>query len=81
MFQSEKIYKELENSGISCIYDDRDVSAGNKFADADLMGMPFRIVISQKGLDEGVVEIKTRATGEVVKLSPEKAVDYLKNNI
>lgn len=78
---AEKIYKDLENSGISCIYDDRDVSAGNKFADADLMGMPFRIVISQKGLDEGVVEIKTRATGEVVKLSPEKAVDYLKNNI
>ena len=82
---AEKIYNTLEEKGISCIYDDRDVSAGNKFADADLMGMPYRMVISQKGLDEGLVELKDRATGEVSKITPDDAINqliainYLKN--
>ncbi len=78
---AEKLYAELENNNISCIYDDRDVSAGNKFADADLMGMPFRIVVSQKGLDEGKVEIKIRATGEVIKTEPENVLKTIKGLI
>ena len=74
---AEKIYNELQSKNISCIYDDRDVSAGNKFADADLMGMPYRIVISQKGLEEGLVEIKDRTSGEVVKMTPDDAINHL----
>ncbi len=74
---AENLYKSLEDGGISCIYDDRDVSAGNKFADADLMGMPFRVVISGKGLDEGLVEIKIRATGEVRKVKVSDAVSEI----
>ena len=58
---AEKIYNELSSKGIECLYDDRDVSAGNKFADADLMGMPIRIVVSPKGLDENLIEVKDRA--------------------
>lgn len=69
-----EIYNELEGLGISCIFDDRNVSAGNKFSDADLMGMPFRIVVSPKGLENNEVEIKNRATGEVEKVNPEDAV-------
>ena len=57
------------------------MSAGNKFADADLMGMPFRIVVSQKGLDEGKVEIKIRATGEVIKTEPENVLKTIKDLI
>lgn len=76
---AEKLYSQLEGSGISCIYDDRDVSAGNKFADADLLGMPIRIVVSQKGLDEGLVEIKDRATGEVTKVKLEQCVSTIQN--
>lgn len=76
---AENIYKTLEDDGISCIYDDRDVSAGNKFADADLMGMPIRLVISQKGLDEDLVEIKIRETGKVMKVKKEDAVQTIKN--
>lgn len=76
---AEKIYNELENAGISCLYDDRDVSAGNKFADADLLGMPIRLVVSAKGLDEGTVEIKDRATGEVNKVKTEEAVKTIEN--
>ena len=78
---AENIYKTLEDNNISCIYDDRDVSAGNKFADADLMGMPFRIVVSQKGLDENKVEIKIRATGEVIKTEPENVLKTIKDLI
>ena len=76
---AEKLYSELENAGISCLYDDRDVSAGNKFADADLLGMPIRLVVSAKGLDEGTVEIKDRATGEVNKVKAENVVKTIEN--
>lgn len=76
---AENLYKTLEDGGISCLYDDRDVSAGNKFADADLMGMPIRLVISQKGLDEDLVEIKVRATGEVMKVKKEDAIQTIKD--
>jgi prolyl-tRNA synthetase len=78
---AENIYKTLEDNNISCIYDDREVSAGNKFADADLMGMPLRIVVSQKGLDENKVEIKIRATGEVIKTEPENVLKTIKDLI
>ena len=52
------------------LYDDRDVRAGEKFADADLMGLPYRVVISEKTLAEGCAEVTARATGksELVKL-------------
>jgi prolyl-tRNA synthetase len=51
--QSEKIYKELQKNGIEVLYDDReDVSAGEKFADADLIGIPVRLIISEKTKDK-----------------------------
>lgn len=76
---AESIYKSLESAGISCLYDDRDVSAGNKFADADLLGMPIRVVVSQKGLDDGLVEIKDRATGEVSKVNVNDAIKTIES--
>ena len=79
---AEKIYNDLKSNHISCIYDDRNVSAGNKFADADLMGMPYRMVISQKGLEQGFVELKDRATGEVTQIpKDEDMVKYIVRNI
>lgn len=55
---AQKIYDELTNAGIEVLFDDRDVSAGQKFADADLLGLPWRLVVSSK--TEGKVEIKKR---------------------
>ena len=49
--------------GLDVLYDDRDVSPGVKFADADLVGMPVQLVVGAKGLAKGVVERKDRATG------------------
>lgn len=76
---SAEIYQTLENKGIECLLDDRNVSAGNKFADADLIGMPIRLVISPKGLAEGILEIKDRATGEVFKVSPNEVISKIEN--
>ena len=65
-----ELYNSLEDFGFETLFDDRNVSAGNKFSDADLIGIPFRIVVSPKSLENNIVEIKDRATGEIYKVSP-----------
>ncbi len=50
-------------AGVAVLYDDREVSAGVKFADADLIGVPTQLVVGARGLANGVVERKDRATG------------------
>lgn len=54
--EAEKIYQDLKSRGIEILYDDRDISAGQKFAEADLIGCPVRLIISKKSLDEGGIE-------------------------
>jgi prolyl-tRNA synthetase len=61
---AERLYSELQAQGLEVLYDDRDVSPGVKFADADLVGVPVQLVVGAKGLARGVVERKDRATGE-----------------
>jgi prolyl-tRNA synthetase len=60
----ERIWRELADAGVEVVLDDRDERAGVKFNDADLIGWPFQVVVGKKGLAEGVVEVKDRATGE-----------------
>jgi prolyl-tRNA synthetase len=60
---ADRIYDELSGRGLAVLYDDRDVSPGVKFADADLLGMPVQLVVGAKGLARGVIERKDRATG------------------
>ncbi len=69
-----KLYGDMRNTGITVLYDDRDVSAGSKFADADLLGMPYRIVISEKTLANEEVELRIRSTGEVKMLKLGEAI-------
>lgn len=68
---AERVYRELAGRGISVLYDDRPLSAGEKFADADLIGCPRRLVVSQKTLAAESAEIKARSGGEarLVKLA------------
>jgi len=61
---ADKLYKELEDQGITVLYDDRDVRPGEKFADADLLGMPYRVVISEKTVAAGTFEFKKRTSSE-----------------
>jgi len=58
--KAEEIYKKLKEAGKEVLYDDREVQAGEKFADADLIGLPYRVVVSEKSLKEGGVELKKR---------------------
>ena len=62
--EADRVYDELRAQGIDVLYDDRDVSPGVKFADADLVGVPVQLVVGAKGVGRGVVERKVRATGE-----------------
>ena len=61
---AEALYQQLRTWGVSVLYDDRDTRPGEKFADADLLGLPHRIVISQKTLAEQKYEYKNRTTSE-----------------
>ncbi|HEY5172375.1 MAG TPA: proline--tRNA ligase, partial [Acidimicrobiia bacterium] len=61
--EADRVYDELRARGIEVLYDDRDLSPGVKFADADLVGMPVQLVVGAKGVGRGVVERKVRATG------------------
>lgn len=60
--KAEKLVEELQGFGIEVLYDDRDVRAGEKFADADLLGIPYRVVVSQKTVAEGKLEVKKRGS-------------------
>lgn len=62
---ADRLYEQLNSKGVEVLYDDRDVGAGEKLSDADLMGIPQRIVISAKTLKNGEVEVKDRRTGKV----------------
>jgi prolyl-tRNA synthetase len=69
---ADGVYAALLDRGIEVLFDDRDARAGEKFADADLMGMPYRIVVSRKTKDEDAFEVVTRASGETRHLTEEE---------
>jgi prolyl-tRNA synthetase len=73
----EKLYQALTAKGIDVLYDDTDERAGAKFATADLIGVPYQILVGPKGLAEGKVELKMRAGGAREMVTPEDAVARL----
>lgn len=62
MKAAEDIYKKLSDAGVEVLFDDRDEGAGSKFADSDLIGIPMRVVVSDKSLQAGGVELKERTS-------------------
>jgi len=71
---SEQLYGELSAAGVDVLYHDRDERPGAKFATADLIGIPWHILVGPKGLAEGKVELKRRADGSRTMLTPVEAV-------
>jgi prolyl-tRNA synthetase len=69
---TEALYKELTAKGIEVIYDDRDERPGVKFADAELMGIPYRVTVSDRLIEAGIYEFTTRSTGETKLLTREE---------
>lgn len=74
---SEEIYADLSSKGIEVLLDDRDETAGVKFNDAELIGIPYAIVVGEKGLKRGIVEIKNRKTGKIVESKKEDLVSKI----
>ena len=75
---ADKIYDNLRKAGIEVLYDDREeATAGEKFADADLMGIPRRLVISPKTIEQGKIEVKNRKTGEIKMMEEKELVKLL----
>lgn len=66
---ADELYAELTAQGIEVLYDDRDERPGAKFADAELMGMPYRVTVSDRLLETGQYELTSRATGETLLLT------------
>jgi len=77
----ERIWRELAAAGVETLLDDRDERAGVKFADADLIGWPFQVVVGKRGIAEGVVEVKDRATGERETVPLDEVVAYVSSAV
>lgn len=75
--EADVLYKSLREKGIEVLYDDRDARPGEKFADADLLGMPHRVVLSPKLLEAGQLEYKTRLSNETKLLTHEELLAIL----
>lgn len=65
----DELYADLTSHGVEVLYDDRDARAGEKFADSDLLGLPYRIVVGKDAVASGQFEVINRATGAVEKKS------------
>ncbi len=72
---AEKLYEELRAAGLEVLYDDRPESAGVKLNDADLLGMPVRVLVSPRGLRGGTVEVKARTAADAQAVAPERVVE------
>ncbi|MDZ4654558.1 MAG: proline--tRNA ligase [Coriobacteriia bacterium] len=74
---AESIWHELAALGVETVIDDRDERAGVKFADADLIGWPFQVVVGKRGVAEGIVELKIRETGQRETLRVHEAAAHI----
>ncbi len=75
--KAEEIYEKLGAAGIEVLYDDRAERPGKKFADAELMGIPYRLTVSDRLLDRGEFEVVSRANGETEMLSLDKILEKI----
>ena len=76
--KAEELYKKLEQAGIEVLYDDRDARPGEKFADADLIGIPYRIVVSERTLAVDSVELKRRGLEKIEMIKIDELINKLK---
>ena len=77
--EADRLYKKLLAKGVDVLYDDRDdKTAGEKFADADLIGIPWRVVVSERSLEKKGVEVKKRNGDEGKVVNVEKLLKLLK---
>jgi prolyl-tRNA synthetase len=79
--QADEVYGCLTDNNVMVLYDDRDERPGEKFADADLFGLPFRLVISPKSLEAGGYELKARTSADTKIITRDQLLDSLKKSL
>ena len=75
--KADEVYEELRRRGVDVLLDDRDERPGVKFADADLIGVPLRLVVGDRGLEKGVVELKERGQADAEEVPADAAVEQV----
>ncbi|HQU27955.1 MAG TPA: YbaK/EbsC family protein, partial [Nitrospirales bacterium] len=78
---ADQLYEAFSTKSFDVIMDDRDERGGVKFNDADLLGMPYQIVIGDKGLSRNVLEIKDRKSGEKTEISPSQTIQWIQDKL
>ena len=71
----ENLYQKLNSAGVEILYDDRNERTGSKLADMDLIGLPWQVVVGPRSVNNGVVEVKNRRTGETEELTSEAVIN------
>jgi prolyl-tRNA synthetase len=79
--KGEQVYEQLAATGVDVIIDDRDVRAGVKFSDAELVGIPFRITVGKRGVAAGTAEVTERATGETVEIPFDQVAKHVREAV
>jgi prolyl-tRNA synthetase len=77
----ERLYEQLEKMGVSLLYDDRSEGPGVKFSAADLIGLPWQLILGPKGLQEGLIEIKCRRTGNRETVPLDSVISYMQEKL
>ena len=75
--EAQKLYDELTDAGAEVLWDDRDIRAGEKFAESDLLGIPLRVVVSTKTIASGKLEVKSRKEGVVSLIDRDEVTNIL----
>jgi prolyl-tRNA synthetase len=78
---ASRLYDSLSHGGVEVLWDDRDERAGVKLNDADLIGAPLQVIIGERGLAEGLVELKERRTGRITKVAPNDLLGRIKDQL
>jgi prolyl-tRNA synthetase len=78
---AEQLYRELDAAGVEVLYDDRDARPGVKFADAELLGIPHRVVIGERGLEAGRLEYRHRRATDSEDFALEGALDFIRSRV
>ncbi|MBC7194924.1 MAG: proline--tRNA ligase, partial [Caldisericia bacterium] len=81
IIEGEKLYKELLEDGFEVIFEDRELSPGEKFKDADLLGIPYKIILGKTYENEGLIEVKRRKDNEIFKIKREDLKEFLRKEI
>lgn len=77
---ADAVYEMLTKAGVEVLYDDRDARAGEKFAESDLLGIPYRVAIGRKSKETGAAEVKRRTSDEIEMIPLENIVEHLRSN-